>query len=52
MVINANTLPLDALAIVVTFGVGFLLWTLAHLFLESHAAGDKGRLPLDSRPRR
>jgi hypothetical protein len=35
MVIHLDQLPLDALAVVVTFGVGFLIWTLAHLFRES-----------------
>jgi len=52
MSITEATLPLDALALVVTFGIGFLLWTLAHLFLESRPHDDKGRPYLVSRPRR
>lgn len=36
MVIAANKLALDALALVVAFGIGFLVWTFAHLFRESH----------------
>jgi hypothetical protein len=36
MFISTNELTLDALAVVVIFGIGFLLWTLAHLFRDTH----------------
>jgi hypothetical protein len=42
MFITANSLGLDALALVVTFGMGFLVWTLAHLFGEAHPQEEPG----------
>ncbi len=36
MDLHPDQLALDALALVVTFGIGFLLWTLTHLFRETH----------------
>lgn len=52
MVIHLDQLGLDALVIVVTFGVGFLVWTFAHFFREAHPHSDKGQLFIVSRPRR
>lgn len=40
MDLHPDQLALDALALVVTFGIGFLLWTLTHLFRESHPTHD------------
>ena len=37
---HPNRLALDALALVVTFGIGFLFWTLTHLFRETHPTHD------------
>jgi hypothetical protein len=52
MVISSNALALDGLAVVVAFGIGFLLWTLAHLFRESQPRNDAGQLFVVSHPRR
>ena len=49
MQISTNTLALDALAVVVTFGVGFLLWTLAHLFREGHSGSGARTQPFEPR---
>jgi hypothetical protein len=43
MDLHPDQLALDALALVVTFGIGFLLWTLTHLFRETRPESD-GRL--------
>ena len=53
MVITVNGLALDALALVVTFGLGFLVWTLAHLFREAHPGEESaGQLFIAAHPRR
>ncbi|MGC2637871.1 MAG: hypothetical protein WA294_11880 [Acidobacteriaceae bacterium] len=52
MVVSTSALALDALALVVTFGIGFLVWTFAHLVRESRSHDDKGQLFIASRPRR
>ena len=52
MVVGTNALALDALAVVVTFGLGFLVWTLAHLVRESHTHREQaGSLFIAVRPR-
>ncbi|HEY6445030.1 MAG TPA: hypothetical protein VIY53_01120 [Acidobacteriaceae bacterium] len=52
MVIHLDQLGLDGLAVVVTFGIGFLIWTLAHLVRESRSHDNQGQLFIASRPRR
>jgi hypothetical protein len=37
---HADQLGRDALALVVTFGIGFLLWTITQLFRETHPTHD------------
>lgn len=34
--LSLDELPLIGLALVVAFGIGFLLWTLAHMIGELH----------------
>jgi hypothetical protein len=38
-----DRLSLAGLGIVVAFGIGFLLWTLAHLFIESQPRREAAR---------
>jgi len=38
--LSLDQLPLIALALVVAFGIGFLLWTLAHMIGELHPHGE------------
>ncbi len=52
MLIGTDSLALSALAIVVAFGVTFLLWTLAHLFRESHPPSGSRTQLFIPRPRR
>lgn len=36
MAISLHQLAFDILGLVVAFGIGFLIWTFAHLLRESH----------------
>jgi hypothetical protein len=47
----ADQLAIDALAILIVAGMGFLLWSLIHLLLESRQEKDAQEVQLD-RPRR
>ncbi|HTX40472.1 MAG TPA: hypothetical protein VMD25_01490 [Acidobacteriaceae bacterium] len=38
--LSLDELPLIGLAVVVAFGIGFLLWTLAHMVGEMHPHGE------------
>jgi hypothetical protein len=50
---HPDQLAIDVLAVVVTFGIGFLCWTLGHLFRESHPQTDAtGQLFRTARSRR
>lgn len=43
--LEADRLSLLALGVVVSIGVGFLLWTLYHLISESHPQSHTARGP-------
>lgn len=50
---HPDRFAIDVLAVVVTFGIGFLCWALVHLFRESHPHHDTtGHLFKPARPQR